>query len=258
MRFSILHLGVLALTSWLAAETIFAQPPAPPTPREQLVARVADYDVRNPKATIASQHKAQLLAMNFVKNSNNEGPANLDLEYFRTNIRKRQDIGGGATQAINSMGNAGPLIPAVIIATAMQEVEAAEKDENKILTAWDKKQAEILAAMNQGAPTAILFDDEAKLTWQRFLDQWLKDAIGKGSLRDGLQSAPYMLLKAMLEEVAGQIISAAAGPSGSSAMNQGVGSGASSGHPWHERRMNHIVHRHERRMARADYIRARR
>jgi len=226
--------------------------------QQKLNYHVADYVLTNLKTVQASRDKAQLLAREFVKDPKNKGPVNLDSIYFKTNIVKRQPLGPNESLAIQTVGNAGPVVPAVVVATAMQEVDAAETDDSKLLTAWEKKQSDLLAVMNQGAPLSIL-DDDPKVAWQLFLRDWTKDAIEKSSLRDGLKSAPYEFLSAMLEIVEGQKVAVTQGPSGAAAA-QGADSSSSSGgyYPLHERMMNHIYWHHDRRMNRAERIRARR
>jgi hypothetical protein len=238
-----------------------AAPPIPATtgPRDQLGAHTSDFDIKTPPAAAASRDKAQLLAYNFVKNAGNKGPEYLEADYFKKNIVKRQPLPDGESQPIQSLGNAGPLVPAVIVATAMQEVEAAERDDAKLLTAWLAKQTQILAEMNRGAPESILYDDEARLTWQLFLDEWVKAAVAKGNFRAALQSAPYEFLRDMLEIVAGQTVAAQAGPAAARAAAGTTSLSTAGGYfPFHERRMNHIYRHHERRMAKVERIRARR
>lgn len=257
-------LGVL-LTVWFGRGDCYAQPPVSSTtpPAGTVVARdfinvhASDFDPTRPDASI---DKSRLIARKFVENSNNKGPANLDADYFKTNLRVRQPIGPNQSLSIQTGGNAGPLIPALIVATAMQEVDRDEPDDAKLLTAWNQKQAQVLSDMVRGEPISLL-DSRVQLAWQHFLDDWALAAVTKSNLRDGLKSAPYELLAALVEEVEGQIRAAPRGPGGgaSSTISSGSGTSAAASYfPFHERLMNHIYRHNDRVIARAGRIRSRR
>lgn len=231
---------------------------------QELNFKIEDY-VKTDLTTIrASIDKANLAARAYVANPSNKTAELLGSDFFKKIVQKPYPLSGGGTLTVEKMGIAGPIVPAMIFATAMREVEKGEMDDTKLQTAWLTKQNELLKAMN-GKPTAQnptpIFQVKEEQAWRQFLIEWTQAATDKGSLRKGLQEAPYELVKAMVERFDGEIESAKAGPGGSSFDASGMSSGtvSSGGYfPLHERLMNHIYRHNDRRMNKVERIRARR
>ena len=233
-------------------------------PAQELNFKVEDYVTTNLKTIKASKDKADLAARAFVANPSNKPVELLGLDFFKKNAVKKYPLTGGGSLSVESMGNAGPLVPAMIFATAMREVEKAETVDDNLQNKWLTRQDELLKAMTAKPtaqnPTPILQVREEQV-WRQFLLEWIKAAQDKGGLRKGLQEAPYELISALVGRVDTQKEDARSGPGASSndSFGMGTGSTGSGGYfPHHERLMNHIYHHHERRMNKVERIRARR
>ena len=188
-------------------------------------------------------------------------------EYFINKFSKLyQTTGGKFTLA----GTKAKLLACMEVARAMDEIGSQEGNPvptpQSLLADWTVREGILLSKLGEKSEAtfdrSILTDNELQ-AWKQFLQEWREDVSRSNPERfkDALLQAAYQIVKAGLEIQTAQERAAASGelPARSSSNGDGSGNGiGGTSFPFHERRMNKIIHHYERRASRAALIRARR
>jgi len=225
---------------------------------QDLTFKLENYDKTDLDTIKASKMKAELEARAFVASPANTPEKVLGPEFFKNGVTKEYPVSEGGTEPIESVGTAGPIVPAIVIAKEMRDLlkDKPNATSAELQDLWLKKQTEVLQGMNK-RPNPILSDGTVEV-WQQFLLEWMKAAIAKEDFRKALQEASFEIVNALVGRTDVQRKGAQSGPTGAASTTAGGTSGAGAYFPLHERMMNHIYRHNDRRISKAERIRARR
>lgn len=221
------------------------------------VCSAQDFDLSNAGLLKAAQESGKIIAENKPTSERVLEPST----YFLDAFIKPRKIG---VKTFTMAGTDNKLIVCNAIANAMLKVAKEKGDEvpATLLSEWIKAEQQVLASLaaeNAMKETAIS-PDERKV-WEQFFEEWRNDVNRTNAARfkDALLQAAYEITKAGLDVQTAQEAAASTGAATPARTGDGGGVVVSgSGYPFHERRLNHIYRHHQRRMAKAAWIRARR
>jgi hypothetical protein len=211
-------------------------------------------------ASNATLDKAIIEARMFVANpANKADKAVLSADYFKKAAEKDWDLGDGDTL---TLANSNYIVAAILVSKEMQDLLKTMPDAtaDELRSEWLLKRQPRLKKEFGELPNVL--NRDALAVWDLFLLQWVKDvmAVEGNKFKEAFREASYEIVAAMVAKRVFQEGAAAVGPGGDTTQ-RGTGGGTSSGgayFPFHERRMNHIYRHNERRISKAERIRARR
>ena len=234
------------------------------------VAQAQDDALSNEK--LAAAKKAALLLVE----TEPTGDLVLPLNYFVEQFRKEYPVLGPdgkpivnpvtkkpATLALTNEDK--PILVATMFAEAMLEV--AKPDDltsAQYVAAWVPKEKELLATK---VGQVDLLTDRQRQVWQQFLTEWRDKVLAtdEGRFRDALRQAAYSLARVALnveQDHVNRVLAGTSAPTGGVGSDgTGTGGYVGSAHHaavMHERLMNGIYRRHDRRMYKIERSRARR
>lgn len=220
-----------------------------------LSAQEANFKLEDFDDNSKSLLKAEVEAQKFVAFAKeNKGPEVLTHAYFQDAVMHEYNVGKDAKLTLRTDVHLGtPLL----VSKAMQDLlkDTTITDDDALVKAWIKKQKELLPQLSD------VLDTRTIEAWTQFLTKWTSDAHSKkdATFRNAMKEASFEVVLVLVETKDDLVREAkGGGPSSSGGKSSATGSASGSAFPLHERRMNHIYHYNDRRMAKAERIRARR